>query len=187
MTYKESATTSAKYARELIYPKIKELGYISGIIKSTEDIDNDDMIVKLLDKICGIDALSKDENIVYTLSNRIQYGQDWGSFTIRGKTGKGSDNTEYKKRKLAIENGGLYPEYIIQSYIDYDGSLLSIGVAKTIDIIKYIDDKKPELKKNPRDGSLFYPVYWKNVKMVGEYHIGDKPQKLNNLDLFIGK
>ena len=96
MTYKESAITSAKYARELIYPKIKELGYISGTIKSTEDIDNNDMIVKLLDKVCGIDALSKDGNIIYTLSNRIQYnGRSWNSFTIRYKTGTGSDNTEY--------------------------------------------------------------------------------------------
>ena len=187
MVYKESATKSSKYAHDLIYPKIKKLGYIGGIIKSTEDIDNDDQIVKILDKICGIDALSKDGNIIYTISNRIQYGKSYNSFTIRHTTGNGSTNTEYKKRKLAIENGGLYPEYIIQSYIDYCGSLLSIGIAKTINIIKYIDDEQPELKTNLQDGSLFYPIFWKNVKMVGEWHINDKSQKLNNLNKFIGK
>ena len=171
--YKESAIKSSKYARELIYPKIKDLGYISGNIESTEYIDNSDILIKILDQKCGVDAISINDNVVYSISNRIQYGKSWDSFTIRYQTSAGSYNTEYKKRKLSISTGGLYPEYIIQSYINNDNELLSIGVARTIDIIKYITDEHPKLKSNVQDGSLFYPVYWKDIKMVGEWHIGD--------------
>ncbi len=154
-TFKYQSAASKKAAIELVYPKLITEKFISGSIESTEFLDN--KFTKSLDMKSGIDAFILNNDKIQTLSNRIQWGKSWNTFTIRYAKVSGA-KTEYAKFKSAIENNDrLYPTYMVHSYIQ-DNKLISMAIAKTIDIMKRVDLKC--IRLNYADKTLFLYVDW---------------------------
>lgn len=131
-------------------------------IKAVEGVDNE--ICKILDLSCGIDYLKVEckNGGPKGIANRVQWiepTEDYNTFTIR-KTRESGAATEFAKRLESIENGSLYPDLTMHTYIDKNmGEIRSLAIARTKDVIKYI------LKYNPptrfaRDESGWAEFYY---------------------------
>lgn len=147
-----------KYIKPVLVEKLMadKIEIVEGDIK---ELTND------WDVIAGIDYwFINNKKGIRGIASRIQFNcsKSWNTFTIRKSKLSGA-KTEYQKRKEAIENDWLYPYWVIQGYLDKNGSLLSFALARTKDVIKMIDNGFCETNVNP-DGTVFYVVYWENMK-----------------------
>ena len=171
--FDKDLSDSAFDFKRLIYPKLKELNFISGELVQIEvatDIKFKYLASKF-DQLSGIDAWQIVEPLgIKGIASRIQWGEKaWGTFTIR-KTRATGTKTEYEKRVEAIESGEwLYPYYTIQGYITERrvGKLLSFAIAKTEDIFEMIDKGFYKENKNKEDSNIFIIVNWIDMKKQG--------------------
>ena len=85
---------------------------------------NKNIILNKLDTKSGIDWIAENENHIITIAARIQFGDNYRTFTIR-KERKTATKTELEKRKEAIENGFLYPLYTCQCYFTNNYNFLA--------------------------------------------------------------
>lgn len=109
-------------------------------------IEGDDSeICRLLDMTCGTDYVQayKQKGLVWGVASRIQTIKQgykpYNSFTVRKERSSGA-LTEYEKRIYAIKHNGIYPFLTMQAYVDEDDNFLSVGVAKTTDILEFVEN-----------------------------------------------
>jgi len=142
--------------KHTILPKL-----IDGEIISIEESDNN--ILLLFDQYSGIDYLRKDEIGLQGIATRIQFGNNWNTFTVRTKRLTGT-KTEYEKRKEQIKKGYIYPYFTLQAYFDnrIDLNLLSICVIKTIDLYDEIENNT--LVDTRISDNVFKYIHWDNIK-----------------------
>lgn len=131
---------------------------------------HDKSLAKLFDMYSGIDAINVYNGQIRGLAIRIQYGNNWNTFTIRYKRATNS-KTEYEKRIEAIygDNGFLYPYITIQMYLTnkniLENKILSIGIVKTKDLYDYIKENFNTIKHNKApDGNDFLIVSFNELK-----------------------
>lgn len=144
-------------------------------ITCVEGDDND--VLKMLDLTCGIDYYHVySDGLVRGIASRwqtIRKGQPiWNTFTIRKERESGAD-TEYKKRKHAIEKGGEYPYLTMQGYVDESDELLSVGFARTADIIECIDKNLASTQHtgySQHGQASFYVIKW-DVMIANGYTV----------------
>lgn len=134
--------------------------------------EKNDELYTLFDRVAGFDWLLTKEEGIYGVATRVQWGQNWGTFTVRFKRDSGT-KTEYQKRIEQIENGALFPAYTMQMYCDdKDGfPMLSIGVCKTKDLFEYIG-KNPIRRRRTGNAEFMY-VNWQRFESSG-YNIFTK-------------
>ena len=122
--------------------------------------------------VAGIDTwqFNNREKWIRGLACRVQWGTtDWQSFTIRKSRISGT-KTEYEKRLDALTNGRgfLFPPLTVQAYLKQRrmGPVMSIGIAKTVNIMRWIHCHRDEVKvqTNPIDGTEFYVVFWRDIE-----------------------
>ena len=177
--YKVDLTDSAHDFINIVCPKLREIGFLSGRVIPVEAVTADEMR-RYLDMLAGIDLWLIEEKMGITgLSSRIQWGPSaYDSFTVRETRHTGVE-TELSKRLRAIRSGGryVYPYWSCQAYITQrptrenrclksQGKLLSVGVASTKDICSLIVHGRCERRLNP-DGNTFAVVFWKIIKEQG--------------------
>lgn len=132
-------------------------------------------LAKLLDMQAGIDGWQIHSKGMRGIASRIQAaesainpktGSPWNSFTIRLRRDSGA-KTEYEKRKLAVDSKlWLYPILTIQAYAETrDGPILSWGIAKTSDIIGFIDRGKHFT--NRTTNAVFAVCFWAAMREAG--------------------
>ena len=118
--------------------------------------------------------------------DHLQFGFAWrdqkvkknqkpfNAFSVRASRETGAE-TEYAKRKHAIENQEPYPHYWVHIFHDEDtNEILSMAVTTTKDLIDYIDTYKPELRHTGADQTgqaSFYPVFWSDMMAKKKYNI----------------
>ena len=144
-----------------------------GEIITVEGDDNE--VCKLLDMTCGTDYLQayKDKGLVWGVASRIQpikrgY-KPYNSFTVR-KARESGAVTEYEKRAYAIKHGGVYPFLTMQAYVDENDNFLSIGIAKTTDIMDFVEKGlayTDHTGKQQIGQAAFYVCKWKKMKECG--------------------
>ena len=150
-----------------VWPEIRDMCG-GGSIKPVEIIHDND-IAKDLDILCGIDIWQTINGAgARGIASRVQArknNNNWRTFTIR-KSRNGNEETEYKKRKLAIDTGKfIYPYLTCQSYFADDRDLIGCGVARTVDIFNAITDKTPT---RSFDNAVFYYVSYDDISGVKE-------------------
>lgn len=134
----------------------------------------DNKVLQMLDRTCGIDYYHVFEKygFAWGIGSRVQPidpgTKPWNTFTVRLDRESGA-MTEYQKRKRAIERGGTYPYLTLQLYVSsLDDGVLSLGIARTQDIIEFID-RGLAFKQHTRCDKIgqasFYVVRWE--AMVG--------------------
>lgn len=155
------ALESIKYT---ILPKL-----ISGRIHTIENQKNE--VLMKIDIKSGIDYIREDENGLQGIAARVQWGNNWDTFTIRSERHTGT-KTELEKRLHQIENGYFYPAFTIQAYFDnrQDNNLLSIAIIKTDDLYDLYKSKRELFKSRSSDNKFVY-IEWKRINnYIKTYH-----------------
>lgn len=142
--------------RETILPKL-----ISGEILTIESSENN-VLIKL-DRKSGVDYIREDETGLQGIAARVQWGNDWNTFTIRKERHTGT-KTELEKRKEQIDKGYFYPAFTMQAYFNNreDNKLLSIAVIRTLDLYYFIENNPDKLLDRKSD-NIFIAVKWSDV------------------------
>lgn len=125
-------------------------------------------IAQLLDKRIGIDAMVDRGDTIYGLGSRIQIDSGvWDTFTIRCDRESGHI-TELEKLRKAIKADSMRPQITMQAYVEND-TLKSLALARTVDIIRYIDTHDcPERRSYDGKGwAQFKVVHWDKMKAAG--------------------
>lgn len=139
--------------------------------------NTDDRLRTLLDTLSGIDAWHmKHEYGLRGIGSRIQWmpagSAPYNTFTIRYRRETGA-MTEFEKRCQAIrgDGGWLYPHLTVHAYVRepaLGGELLSLGIARTVDVMDYIMKHAPPTRKVHQDGAAeFYCVDWDRYRDYG--------------------
>ena len=159
---------TAKDFRGYVWPKIKDaLG--GGQLFSVEGSEFDQFKFHL-DRVAGVDAwqVNDEASIMRGLACRVQYVEKpFPTFTVRKSSS--STLTEYDKRVLAIQRGGLFPELTIQAYLsDYMREVLGVYVCRTRDLIDTCKNHPGvPVVRNHVDGNEFFSVHWKHLLNQG--------------------
>lgn len=133
---------------------------------------SDDEVCKMLDLTCGIDYFHVYKSgLTWGIASRMQYEceKGWNTFTVRMKRESGAQ-TEYEKRKTAIEHGGEYPYLTMQGYFDKSSELISLAIAKTIDVMRCVDEDVGYYQHTKQDKigqAAFYVIPWDRMKRAG--------------------
>lgn len=144
-----------------------------GEIIPVEGDDNE--VCKLLDMTCGTDYLQayKDKGLVWGVASRIQTIKQgykpYNTFTVR-KARESGAVTEYEKRAYAIKHGGVYPFLTMQAYVDENDNFLSIGIAKTTDIMDFVEKGLADTNhtgKQQIGQAAFYVCRWSKMQENG--------------------
>ena len=124
-----------------------------------------------LDILAGIDAwqMVDEHGRMRGLASRIQWGDNWRSFTVRLERPNGS-KTEKEKRISAFlqpQAGWLLPALTIQAYLTRPkpgGHLIEAGVIRTADLLDHmIRNPCPRARRDPEDGVMFEPYFWDDL------------------------
>src|SRR5258707_12338511 len=107
------------------------------------------------------------------LASRIQWGDNWRSFTVRLERRTGL-KTEKEKRISAFlqpQAGWLLPALTIQAYLTRPkpgGHLIEAGVIRTADLLDHmIRNPCPRARRDPEDGVMFEPYFWDDLAGLG--------------------
>lgn len=122
---------------------------------------NNEYTAQLLDKKCGVDGLLLHTKGVYGIAHRVGYNKDWSTFTIRVKDSSGA-KTEIDH----LKSTGIKPTYHIQTYVKGD-ILLSMAIARSEDLVDYIERYSPMIKSSSQSGDQFAIIKWTDFKSVG--------------------
>jgi hypothetical protein len=164
MAWKNDLEKSMDVFERLIKPVLQDI--MSGEYIPVEGSPEE--IAQMLDKRIGIDAMIDRGNTIYGLGSRIQIDSGvWNTFTIRCDRESGHI-TEYEKLRKAIKNDSMRPQITMQAYVEND-ELKSLALARTVDIIHYIDTHDcPERKSFDGKGwAQFKVVHWDKMKAAG--------------------
>lgn len=153
--------------KDTILPKL-----ITGKVHCIENSENE--ILLLLDKMSGVDYIRENKHGLQGIAARVQWGNNWDTFTIRAKRISGTQ-TELEKRLWQIENGYFYPEYTLQAYFDNrkSNNLLSIAMIKTKDLYNLYRDN-PTIFENQKSDNDFIFVKWCKIENLIKKHYGKR-------------
>jgi hypothetical protein len=152
----------------LLHKPLEKL--LEGNIVSTEWNGE---IGQLLDTRGGIDAiLDHPKYGLLGIGIRIQYGQEYRTFTIR-KQRETQAKTEFEKYTDALVESAMIPKFSIHAYIDEKtGMLLSAAIAQTRDIYDCICRGQCDVQATGNDQigrATFYVVDWDTLRNNGKW------------------
>lgn len=169
MNLNSQLSDSSRDFLNIVWPKIKELGWLDGDLIPVE-ATSIKAWAKQLDTLSGIDAWHiKEDSGLSGIASRIQWEPPdptyypYNTFNVRYSRISGA-KTEYQKRTEAIASNGemIYPYWTCHAYLQYKqiGPLLSMGLARTVDVIESVTLGLGFSKPNPTDGTIFINVPW---------------------------
>lgn len=121
---------------------------------------------KLLDDYSGIDhwQIIHENGQIRGIASRVQWGNDWQTFTIRIARPSGY-LTEYQKRMATLthkDEGWVFPPLTSQAYLDQrGGNLLSVAVIYTEDLYSLDLDLWPS--RWTESGEEFKYIAWDSL------------------------
>ncbi len=163
MSWSEDLERSTEQFQTTVWPTISE-SFDGGELVPVEAVTVSEMH-ETLDQLAGIDFWIVGDDGMRGLASRVQdQGVAWDTFTIR-KERKSGTETEYDKRKRAMDEDYLTPHWTVQAYLSDDGELLSAAVCETDSLIKWIqmgvEGEHYEIRRTYEDGvAWFYTIEW---------------------------
>ena len=179
-SYAKDLGDSAHDFTYIVWPKLKALGWLTGIMLPVEAV-TDDTMKEYLDRLAGIDLwVINDDKGITGLASRIQWGaRAWNSFTVRRTRATGTA-TEWEKRRTAMASQGqyIYPYWSCQAYVTVRpsrvngrlmscGQLLSVGLARTEDIFDHLERTPVTHRETHSDGNTFFVAWWGQMQGAG--------------------
>lgn len=139
--------------------------YFNGNIISIEH--SNETVSKFLDRKCGIDALVDcNDGSVFGIASRVRY-RKYSDFAIRTIHKYNEDpNSDINVRTEIdhITHSGIKPRYHVNTCVLADGYY--IAIAKTTDIVNYINNNYCKKYVNPKNGSEIKFVPYSAVNAV---------------------
>jgi len=134
----------------LVWPQISERWFGGAELEPVED--ERDSLKHAMDSISGVDYWTVGDNL-QSIASRVQ-NCNYSTFTIRMRRNQTGNDTEFQKRKHALDSEGLSPDWVVQAYVDVpvdtnrrndtwrvnDGELLNAAIAKEDELIKWVDN-----------------------------------------------
>lgn len=112
-------TASASCFKDIVWPAIRDVCG-GGYVVPVEGVTVTDF-AKTLDTLSGIDAWHVVDGLgVRGIASRVQWGKDWGTFTIRKSRANGA-KTEWHKiaeARDSIRRGFVRPHLVVQAYVN---------------------------------------------------------------------
>ena len=170
MPYLDDAK-KANYYNHTLAPYMQSLFRMPCKIYVTED--SDDEVLKKLDQLSGIDAFQEVDGQMRGVALRVQYGNNWGTFTIRYSRASGQTTEFYKRVKALRENDGfLSPYFTAQVYINEETmGVIGGAFCKTEDLYDYILQNLEFLREKQcricPEGNKFLWVRFTQIKESG--------------------
>lgn len=172
-------SNSARDFQNIVWPRISQTPIVGGgRIRPVEAVAEKDFKDEL-DLLAGIDAwqVQYDPSFMRGIASRVQWGTNFGSFTIRTRLPTGNE-TEFHKRLRAIQcsnDGHLFPHLTIQAYLDVvGGNLWSAAAIRTVDLISaaaLLVEQRSKLTPQPDfygfkevEGTEFLYMRWAYLK-----------------------
>lgn len=169
--WKPSLQTSLYDLERVVWPAISPL--VGGGKFSPWEGAFENEMQRTLDIFGGVDWIQHlDNGTIQTWATRVQWGQDWSTFTIRESREYGT-RTELAKRIQQVETEGcLYPTYTLQAYISEKrvGQLLSVAFVKTKELISYIQQAPNEVYRRAvfdNGAATFLVIKWNRYQKFG--------------------
>ena len=129
---------------------------------------------RVLEKSCGIDYLLTNDEQVYGVKSKVQYGKNYRTFTV--------SKNEYAKRSAAFESSSLRPYYTMQGYLD-GNKIIGLGLITTADLLSFIKRGLAE------ERGKFYVCSWDALKSAGyevrEYSAQEKGHDTADIESFV--
>lgn len=169
MSFQSDLSDSAQCFERIVYPVIRGL-IGGGRLISVESIA-DSHLALLLDRCAGLDWIQiTNDGYLRGLSSRIQFGRDYGTFTIRRKRSN-DHRTEYERLRYLSNNnnrGYITSGLTIQSYVSdrHRGRLLSCAIAYTHDLNQYILEHDNLPVRRAPDGNEFCVISWHDLAIA---------------------
>lgn len=162
--WKDDLSWSTKVFVGEVWPAVAP--FIGGGDVWSVEAQQDEMR-RRLDMSAGIDywQIRPDERIS-SIASRVQLVPAYNSFSVRRERDSGAE-TEWHKRRAAVNNGVvLYPHYTIQAFVhSIHGGLASAAVARTVDIIRFIERCSAVTKRC--DNASFWACNWEIMHDMG--------------------
>lgn len=131
---------SAAALRDLVWPTIG--GWVGGGDLIPVETVRESDFARILDTAGGIDAWQRYSNQrtgvewIRGIASRVQFGdRDWSSHTVRYRLPSGNETELHKRLRYNTGRGVIGPHLTIQAYVDDAGRLLSVGIARTVDLL----------------------------------------------------
>lgn len=105
-----------------------------------------------LEKYCGIDYLLTNDEQVYGLSSKVQYGKNYRTFTL--------SKSEYAKRNEASDTRCMLPDYTMQGYVN-NGEIIGLAMVETEALLNFIERRLAE------ERGKFYVCGWDKLRDAG--------------------
>ena len=120
-----------------------------------------------LDREAGIDSVMFSERGVYGIASRVQFDENYRSFTVRKKRRSGKQ-TEWEKLLQAKLSGAMTPSLTVQAYIDRTNMrLLDAAVICTPDLVRWIENNPCKTRTTGWDQhgqADFWVVPWAKLR-----------------------
>ena len=125
--------------------------------------NHDSKIEKVLDCSACVDGLIvTSDGAIYPYASRVQFGQNYNDFTLRGERPNGT-KTELEKLQQARKKDSLMPKFHIQTFVNADEQSATVGVTYTGELLNYCDKFNPATAFNHSDGVKFCFVGFDSV------------------------
>ena len=167
MTFEQDAAKSIAAFNRFSAPALQKCFGNDAQIFSFENHNN--RVEEILDTMASIDGIIAVEGVAYFYSSRVQFGTCYENFTLRGWRPSGA-TTEMAKLKRAAKIHAPMPTFTVQSFVDSDGLSATVGVAKTIDLIRYAENHNVE-EKVTSTGERFFVIPWFELERVKVYRV----------------
>lgn len=126
------------------------------------DGEYDSELAAALDMHAGIDGFIVDgENQLYAYASRIQFGQNYGTFTLR-RSRPSCARTEFDKLVHARQVQAPMPTFHIQTYVDADGRNATVAIVETLELLRYVYKHRDQWRKTD-GGETFYVAPFADV------------------------
>lgn len=126
---------------------------------------------KDLDFKCSVDGVIVDvDGWQYFYASRVQFGKNYGTFSIR-RTRPSGEPTEYCKLSKARRIQKPMPRYHVQTFVARDEQSAIVGIAETVDLLMYIDKHQNQWRTAPSGETFFYVPF--NAIDCNVYRVAD--------------
>lgn len=160
------ATKSIDAFEKFVAPALT-VAFGAKAIYSTERHEN--QLEKILDRLAGIDGVLVDEHgWTLSFSSRVQFGRNYGAFTIRRSRPNGTP-TEFDKLKNPLS---MKPAFHIHSFIDANAKNAIVAIVKTPDLLRYIC-RNPNQWRSTTNGETFFFVPFAQLDGVQVFAVDD--------------
>ena len=163
MTFYEDSQRSRRAFERFVAPVLRQALNAKTILPTEPTASGyDSDLAAALDMRAGIDGFIDDgENQLYAYASRIQFGQNYATFTIRRSRPTGA-RTEFNKLVHARQVQAMMPTFHVQTFVDADGQNATVAIVETLELLRYVYKHRDQWRKTD-GGETFYVAPFDDV------------------------